>query len=85
MLTPATAKQGTEVEISMTAPAETAQTTIQVGDVGEALSRLRPAGKARFGQAVVDVVAEGEFIDREAPVKIIEIHGNRVVVRSAKG
>jgi membrane-bound serine protease (ClpP class) len=42
---------------------------------------LRPAGKARFGDAVVDVVATAEFVSRGAMVEIIEIHGNRVVVK----
>jgi membrane-bound serine protease (ClpP class) len=80
-LAPATAKRGSEMEISMTAPAESAETVIKAGDSGEALSRLRPAGKARFGEAVVDVVAEGAFIDKGVKVTIIEVRGNRVVVR----
>ncbi len=54
---------------------------VRVGDVGRAISNLRPAGKARFGDDVVDVVATAEFLDRGAAVEIIEIHGNRVVVK----
>jgi membrane-bound serine protease (ClpP class) len=81
MLAPATAKRGSEMEISMTAPAEGAEVTVKAGDTGEAVSRLRPAGKARFGEAVVDVVAEGSFVDKGAKVTIIEVRGNRVVVR----
>jgi len=48
------------------------------------LSRLRPAGKARFAQAVVDVVTEGSFVDKGAKVTIIEVSGNRVVVREVE-
>jgi membrane-bound serine protease (ClpP class) len=81
MLTPATAKTGTEFEISMTAPAQGQQVSVRAGDLGEALSLLRPAGKARFGDAVVDVVAQGEYISKGSKIKITEIHGNRVVVR----
>jgi membrane-bound serine protease (ClpP class) len=84
-LAPATAKRGGEMEISMTAPAESAETVIKAGDSGEAISRLRPAGKAMFGEAVVDVVAEGAFIDKGAKVTIIEVRGNRVVVRQKEG
>jgi membrane-bound serine protease (ClpP class) len=84
MLTPATAKTGQEVEISMTAPVQGEQVSVRVGDIGEAMSLLRPAGKARFGDAVVDVVAEGEYISKGAKIKITEIHGNRVVVREEK-
>jgi len=69
--------------VSMTAPPESKAAKVNVGDVGRVVSPLRPTGKARFGQAIVDVVAEGEFLDKDAPVKIIEIHGNRVVVKPA--
>jgi membrane-bound serine protease (ClpP class) len=83
VLAPAMAKKGDEFEVSMTAPPEKGESGINVGNIGEALSLLRPAGRARFGDAVVDVVAEGEYIGRGAKVKITEIHGNRVVVREA--
>jgi membrane-bound serine protease (ClpP class) len=43
---------------------------------------LRPSGKARFEDHVVDVVTEGEFIARETPVTIIQSDGIRVVVKS---
>ncbi len=83
VLLPAVAKKGTEVEASMTSPPTQGEPIgIKVGDKGEAISRLRPAGKARFGDAIVDVVAQGDFIDNGAKVEIIEIHGNRVVVRA---
>jgi membrane-bound serine protease (ClpP class) len=80
ILVPAVAKQGTEMEISMTAPPERQTIGVNTGDIGEVVSILRPTGKARFGDAIVDVVAEAEFLDKGAMVKIIEIHGNRVVV-----
>jgi membrane-bound serine protease (ClpP class) len=53
----------------------------RVGDEGVAESRLRPAGKARFGSTLVDVVTEGEFVNAKTPVRVIERRGNRVVVR----
>ncbi len=82
ILLPTAAKKGDEFEISMTAPPEGGQVSVKVGETGEATSRLRPAGKAKFGEAVVDVVAEGEFIDKGTKLRIIEIHGNRVVVKA---
>ena len=81
-LAPAKAKQGTEMEVSMTAPVSGDELSIKVGDVGEVLSPLRPSGTARFGVAVVDVVAQGEFLNKGNKVEIIEIQGNRVVVRA---
>ena len=42
-----------------------------------------PRGKARFGNELVDVIADGEVIGRGTAVVVVEVHGNRVVVRSA--
>jgi membrane-bound serine protease (ClpP class) len=55
----------------------------RVGDIGRTEGPLRPAGKAKFGSMLVDVVTQGEYIPPEAPVEVIERHGNRVVVRVA--
>jgi membrane-bound serine protease (ClpP class) len=48
---------------------------------GVALTRLSPAGKARFGDEVLDVISEGELIPAHAAVHVIEVLGNRIVVR----
>jgi membrane-bound serine protease (ClpP class) len=84
ILMPTVAKQGTEMEISMTVPPERGTIGVDVGDIGEVVSILRPTGKARFGDAIVDVVAEAEFLDKGTRVEIINIHGNRVVVKAVK-
>ena len=84
ILVPAIAKQGTEMEISMTAPPERQTIGVSIGDIGQVVSILRPTGKARFGDAIVDVVAEAEFLDKGTKVQIIDIHGNRVVVKAVK-
>jgi membrane-bound serine protease (ClpP class) len=81
ILVPAIAKKGTEMEISMTTPNKLEPAGVKVGDVGRVVSKLRPAGKARFGDAIADVVAEAEFLDKGTQVRIIKIHGNRVVVK----
>jgi membrane-bound serine protease (ClpP class) len=56
----------------------------RVGDKGVTEGPLRPAGKARFGPTLVDVVTEGEFLDARTSVEVIERRGNRVVVRPAR-
>jgi membrane-bound serine protease (ClpP class) len=53
------------------------------GMLGTAVTVLRPSGKARFADHVVDVVTEGEFIAQETPVTVIQSDGMRVVVKSA--
>lgn len=57
----------------------------QLGDVGRTETYLRPAGKARFGSVLVDVVSEGEYVERGEQVEVIERHGNRIVVRPVRG
>lgn len=51
-----------------------------VGQVGRTLTALRPGGSAMFGDTRLDVVARGEFVNSGARVKVMEVHGNRVVV-----
>jgi membrane-bound serine protease (ClpP class) len=57
------------------------ESPLQVGAVGTAITILRPAGKAKFGEAMADVVAEGDYIQKDKSVKIVLIQGYRVVVR----
>jgi membrane-bound serine protease (ClpP class) len=57
--------------------------TLTPGMEGTAITVLRPSGKARFANHVVDVVTEGEFIASHTPVTVIQADGMRVVVRSA--
>jgi membrane-bound ClpP family serine protease len=52
-----------------------------LGAIGVAATPLRPAGKTQFGDAFVDVVAEGGYIMPGARVQVIEVEGNRVVVK----
>ncbi len=52
-----------------------------VGQVGGTVSVLRPSGKARIGESLVDVVSDGPFINLGAPVEVVRVEGNRVFVR----
>lgn len=52
-----------------------------IGQVGVALSDLRPAGVAEFAGMRLDVVTEGGYIEKGAKVVVSEAHGMRVVVR----
>ena len=54
---------------------------VAVGDIGETISPLRPSGKMQFGDHMVDVVTEGDFVDPGMQVKVIGKQGARVVVR----
>jgi len=81
ILAPAVPRQSSEIPLSMTTPPESKTVSVSLGDMGEVVSILRPTGKAKFGDAIVDVVAVAEFLNKGTKVEIIEIHGNRVVVK----
>jgi membrane-bound serine protease (ClpP class) len=51
-----------------------------VGLEGIAETILRPAGTGLFGKRKIDVVTEGEFIQRGSKIKIVKIEGFRVIV-----
>jgi membrane-bound serine protease (ClpP class) len=52
-----------------------------LGAIGVAATPLRPAGKVQFGDDFVDVVAEGSYVLPGTRVQVVEIEGNRVVVK----
>jgi membrane-bound ClpP family serine protease len=52
-----------------------------LGAIGVAATTLRPAGKVRFGDEYVDVVAEGAYVTPGTRVQVVEIEGNRIVVK----
>ncbi|MCS7015945.1 MAG: hypothetical protein NZM42_07495 [Gemmatales bacterium] len=53
-----------------------------LGAVGVAVTALRPAGKARFGDVLLDVTAEGQYLDVGTRVQVIEVEGTRIVVQA---
>lgn len=52
------------------------------GKYGTTTTALVPAGKARFGDEVVDVLSDGELIPKGTPVYVSEVIGNRVMVKA---
>lgn len=54
-----------------------------LGKTGTAVTSLRPAGTAIVDGVKVDVVTQGEFINSGAGVTIINVDGNRTVVKQS--
>ncbi len=52
-----------------------------LGETGKAVSTLRPAGIGIFGNKRLDVVAEGEFIEKDSQVKVVKVEGYKILVR----
>ncbi len=57
------------------------ETTTYVGWKGETTTDLRPAGKGLFKGRLLDIIADGEFIDKGNPVVVAKHEGSRIVVR----
>jgi membrane-bound ClpP family serine protease len=51
-----------------------------VGVEGETVTPLRPAGSARVDGRVIDVVADGIYVEAGARVRVAKVEGSRVVV-----
>jgi membrane-bound serine protease (ClpP class) len=57
-----------------------------LGLTGKTVTALRPGGAVMFGDSRQDVVSShGEFIANGTLVKVIEVHGNRIVVEACDG
>jgi membrane-bound serine protease (ClpP class) len=54
----------------------------RLGQVGVAISPLRPGGKAQFGNEILDVISQGDLIDKGQRVKIIGHSGTEAVVEA---
>jgi hypothetical protein len=50
--------------------------------IGVAFTQLRPAGTALIKDRRVDVVTEGQLIERGTPIQVVALEGMRVVVRA---
>ena len=54
-----------------------------VGTAGVAFTPLRPGGTAIFDGRRLSVATEGEFLEKDTPITVIEIEGSRILVRRA--
>lgn len=55
-----------------------------VGETGRTTTVLKPTGKARFGDLLIDVTADGFFIEADRLIEVVDVQGNKVVVKSVK-
>ena len=51
-----------------------------VGQSGLSETDLRPSGKVRVGNELLDVISTGDFIEVGEKVRIVELDGSRIVV-----
>ncbi|MFN0016614.1 MAG: NfeD family protein [Pirellulaceae bacterium] len=59
------------------------ESAVSIGSIGRTETPLRPIGRARFGDAFLDVVCEGDYIPKGASIRVLEIQGHKVIVEAA--
>jgi membrane-bound serine protease (ClpP class) len=52
------------------------------GQMGVAISPLRPGGKAQFGDQILDVISQGDMIPKGTRVRIIGSSGREAIVEA---
>ena len=55
-----------------------------VNQEGCAYTNLRPAGKGIFNNQRINIMTEGDFIEKGAPIRIIRIEGSKIIVQRIK-
>ncbi len=55
-----------------------------LSEEGVALTTLRPSGIANIKGNKIDVVSEGEMISKNTRIKVIDVKGNRIIVKPVK-
>jgi len=58
---------------------------VEAGAEGQAITPLRPAGRALFNSAVVDVVTDGEFLTSGTQVRVLRAGRDVVLVEKMQG
>jgi membrane-bound ClpP family serine protease len=59
---------------------EGALDSLTVGEEGQAVSALRPIGKAEIGSKMYEVKTLGEYLDSGSKIRIIKIESNQIIV-----
>ena len=69
-----------ESEITITGDADL-NLSHMIGKIGVTTTPLRPTGKARFGDTIVDATSETSSLDQNQQIEVIGTRGLRVIVR----
>jgi len=56
-----------------------------IGKTGTVATICRPVGNVDFDGVKLDVVSRGEYIEKGAKVEVIEVEGNKIVIRAVPG
>ncbi len=75
------APQGEAAVVKAVESSTTPMPVVKMGQKGVSVTTLRPAGTARINGQKVDVVTKGEHIEAHQEIIVVEVEGNRIVVK----
>jgi len=70
-----------QTELNIPANVQVLPSEFKIGQKGTAESLLRPTGKVRFGDSIVDALSRAEYIPKGTTVEIVKIEGNKITVK----
>jgi membrane-bound serine protease (ClpP class) len=80
VLTPPSARPEDDEEEERADGVDASDLSVLRGEIGTALTPMRPAGAAMIAGRRVITVAQGVMIDKGEYVRVVDVQGNRVVV-----
>jgi len=84
ILTQVTGQESEDDQSMLSAIATPTQERPSVGQIGKALTPLRPAGRAQFGNQMVDVVSDLGYIESNQAVRVLKADEFRIVVEKVE-
>ncbi|MBR5109828.1 MAG: hypothetical protein IK099_06500 [Clostridia bacterium] len=69
----------------VTPPVDHEETNALLGKTGKTLTVLNPVGFAEFDGVRLNVVSEGSYLEKDKPVQVTNVEGNKIIVREMKG
>jgi membrane-bound serine protease (ClpP class) len=78
--------EGYDPDDPMAKPSLDSEATLSylIGETGRTTTILRPSGKARIGDLLVDVSADGFYLEPNTLIEVVDVQGARVIVRPVR-
>lgn len=73
---------GDDEDTMLTAIEDDTVATVKPGQIGQALTPMRPSGRVQVGEQIVDAVASVGFIDPGTPVRVTSVTTFRIAVEA---
>jgi membrane-bound serine protease (ClpP class) len=67
---------------AQTTAAFATQESTMLGKTGVTISALRPSGKAQFGEAILDVISQGDMLEKGRAVRVIGFSAGAAIVEA---